>query len=154
MKEEILKILTDNHIKYKVHNDYLKINCLYHDERTPSLFLYLATSSFYCFGCNKFGTMADLISKITGMLPSEAKNKYNLKSEVDRPIADQNVSKQINLYLSRKIHDVFTKMGPTKELVSYITKLDDLLQTKEISMKESKIFIKKMEQMLYNISGK
>lgn len=152
MKDEILKLLIQYKIKYRVYPEYIKVNCLYHDERTPSLFIYIETNSFYCYGCNKSGSISDIISKITGKTVQEVKTKYNIKLEI-KPIEDQDFANQINYYLSTKIYDIFVKKGPTKELIDYMVKLDDSLSSNEITMKESAMFIKKMEKMLYNISG-
>ena len=40
----------------------LRIRCPFHDEKTPSLVVYLNTSSFTCFGCSKSGDVFDFIA--------------------------------------------------------------------------------------------
>ena len=47
-------------------NAYGKIRCPFHEERTPSLVLYPATGSFYCFGCGKSGNAVTLYQEATG----------------------------------------------------------------------------------------
>jgi hypothetical protein len=36
-------------------------NCIFHDDRTPSLVLFTDTNSFFCFGCDQWGDSANLI---------------------------------------------------------------------------------------------
>lgn len=53
-------------------NTYGKISCPFHDEATPSLVLYPATGSFYCFGCGKSGNAVTLYMEATGLGVGEA----------------------------------------------------------------------------------
>jgi len=49
------------------------INCLFHDDRTPSMKLY--HDHFYCFGCGSHGDIIDFTAKLFGLLPLEAAHK-------------------------------------------------------------------------------
>jgi len=152
MKDELLKILIEHHVEHTLSSEYIKLKCIFHDEKTGSLFLYFLTDTFFCFGCSKFGTISEFISKITGVSLREVKKKYQ-QIRTDMPEV-QDFSRQINLHMSKKIYDVFQKIGPKKELLLFMSFLDESLHNKVVQLQESYLFVKNMEEMLYNISGK
>ncbi len=41
--------------------------CPYHEERTPSFFLYQRTNTFHCFGCQEHGDVIALTQKLQGI---------------------------------------------------------------------------------------
>ena len=47
-------------------------NCVFHEEKTPSLFLYPETSSYHCFGCQSHGDAIDLLVKLENIDFKEA----------------------------------------------------------------------------------
>jgi len=47
----------------KIGNKAIQINCIFHEETTPSLTLYTNTNTFYCFGCGETGDVIKLVSK-------------------------------------------------------------------------------------------
>jgi len=69
------------------HNVYRMI-CVFHEEKTASLTIYLHDLSFFCFGCNRSGSLSEIFKDIT-----QGKNVYN-------PTKDQNEWKKISaLYI-------------------------------------------------------
>lgn len=40
--------------------DLFKTNCVWHDDNTPSLYLYPDNNTFYCYGCGQWGDTLDL----------------------------------------------------------------------------------------------
>lgn len=44
-----------------IGNNRKKLCCPFHNEKSPSLVVYLETNSFYCFGCGLGGSPIDLI---------------------------------------------------------------------------------------------
>jgi len=42
-------------------------NCIFHNEDTPSLCVYTKDNSFYCFGCNKWGSAIDIYMHQNGV---------------------------------------------------------------------------------------
>lgn len=46
--------------------------CPYHDERTPSFYLYPETNNFHCFGCGKHGDVIHLAEQLSGLTFKEA----------------------------------------------------------------------------------
>ncbi len=40
--------------------------CPFHDDRTPSLVVYPATASYFCFGCGAGGDVIDFVRRLTG----------------------------------------------------------------------------------------
>jgi DNA primase len=43
-----------------------RVNCPFHEDRTPSLQLY-EDGSFYCFGCDRGGTIYDFAARLWGI---------------------------------------------------------------------------------------
>jgi hypothetical protein len=50
----------------------MKIRCVLHEEKTPSMAIYTETNKFHCFGCGDHGDVIDLYSKLHGVTLSEA----------------------------------------------------------------------------------
>lgn len=46
--------------------------CPFHDDKTPSMKIYEATNSFYCFGCGSGGDVIDFVAKIENINFKEA----------------------------------------------------------------------------------
>ena len=51
---------------------YLKCNCPFHSEKTPSCIVYPDTESFFCFGCGAGGDVITFIMKISNLSYYEA----------------------------------------------------------------------------------
>jgi hypothetical protein len=47
-------------------------NCVFHEEKNPSLFLYPETSSYHCFGCQAHGDTISLLMKLENIDFKEA----------------------------------------------------------------------------------
>ncbi len=58
--EEVLNI------KLKRSGNKLVGSCPFHNEKTPSFYVYLKSNSFYCFGCQKGGNIINLIQILYG----------------------------------------------------------------------------------------
>ncbi len=54
-------------------SNHIKISCIFHNERTPSLVIY--ENSFYCFGCNEGGDSITWVMKV-GNVGFEEAVKY------------------------------------------------------------------------------
>jgi hypothetical protein len=51
--------------KAKVRNQHtLFFNCIFHNEKSPSMAWYKKSKSFFCFGCNAHGDAIDLAMKL------------------------------------------------------------------------------------------
>lgn len=50
-----------------------KVNCIYHNERTPSMHIY-KNNHFYCFSCGKYGSVIDVVMQLQGLDFKEAVN--------------------------------------------------------------------------------
>ena len=46
--------------------------CPFHDERTPSFYLYPESNTFHCFGCGKHGDVINLTQQLSGLTFKEA----------------------------------------------------------------------------------
>lgn len=47
----------------RISNNRVQINCIFHEEKTPSLTLYPNTNTFHCFGCGVTGDVIKLVRK-------------------------------------------------------------------------------------------
>ncbi len=75
------------------------INCLFHDDRTPSMKLY--HDHFYCFGCGEHGDVIDFTAKLFGLSPLEAAQK--LKSNFGITVSDKpSIPAQIKMINKRE----------------------------------------------------
>jgi len=45
-------------------NHELKMNCIWHNEKTPSMRLYKENNKVYCFGCQKSGDVIDVVAQL------------------------------------------------------------------------------------------
>lgn len=54
---DLVDLVMDSDIPYKREHGHIKIRCIFHNERTPSLTIW--PDHFYCFGCSEHG---DVIS--------------------------------------------------------------------------------------------
>ena len=45
-------------------------NCLWHEDRTPSMKIY--EDHFYCYGCGEHGDMIDLVGRLFSVSPFQA----------------------------------------------------------------------------------
>jgi DNA primase len=54
--------LTGNQVK--TNHGTVLVKCCFHEEDTPSLALYTATSSYYCFGCQKHGDLIQFVEEV------------------------------------------------------------------------------------------
>jgi DNA primase catalytic core len=66
-KVDIVQVVQDLGLRIQEHR---KVLCPFHTENTPSLYLYLQTNTYYCFGCGKHG---DVIHFYAGFCQLEYK---------------------------------------------------------------------------------
>ncbi len=57
--------------------DHIKIHCLWHEERTPSLAIY--SDHYHCYSCGERGDILDFIQKYYSVSFAEAVNALNNK---------------------------------------------------------------------------
>lgn len=70
--ETLLQILDRNGIEYTRESCRSKMACPFHDEKTPSFYIF-DNNSCYCFGCQKFCWYDQLVSKLLNVGTVEAK---------------------------------------------------------------------------------
>jgi hypothetical protein len=78
----ILTLLDKFNIDYAPTGpDQYKVRCLWHsggEERTPSLYIYEATNSFHCFGCQANGGVVEFMARCMGSSGCPGTLGYNL----------------------------------------------------------------------------
>jgi len=84
----------------KETKDNFVLLCVYHNEKTPSLFVHKDTGSFNCFGCGEHGTFAKLYHHLTGKKlkhePQTFKDvimKFDIKKDKDYEIPNFKLKK-------------------------------------------------------------
>lgn len=58
---KILETLKSYNITPEPVADKYRMPCLFHTDHDPSMVIYPASDSFYCFGCGKWGTAIDIV---------------------------------------------------------------------------------------------
>ena len=53
----LIDLVMEAGVKYRKERDHIKMNCIFHSEKTPSMAIY--EDHYYCFGCSANG---DVIS--------------------------------------------------------------------------------------------
>lgn len=71
----ISMVMEDCDGKIMKGSDCIKINCVFHNERTPSLAIY--EDHFFCFGCNESGDQIAWVMKVGNMGFDEAVKYIN-----------------------------------------------------------------------------
>ena len=114
--------------------------CVFHEEKTPSLAFYETTNQYYCFGCGEHGNIYTWIQKtenksfseavekvaaITGCeveeyIESESVNFLKELNRVQRPIKEQEVERQI-LDMQLDYYDKYSDVTPQEWLAEGIT---------------------------------
>ncbi|MDD4136198.1 MAG: CHC2 zinc finger domain-containing protein [Candidatus Shapirobacteria bacterium] len=131
-KETIEKIKRENNIiqiaeklgivnnTKKISNGVIQINCIFHEEKTPSLTLYPETRSFYCYGCGKSGDVVELVRKKISLTFQQALKWLDPTLEISPQINFDEAKKYlidhgINSESQQKFDFCFTKyrIGPT-----------------------------------------
>ncbi len=78
----IVELVSENLKVIKAGKNF-KLNCPFHEDKTPSLVLYPTKNTFYCFGCKKGGNIVDFISAYKNISRKDAlillKNKYKIE---------------------------------------------------------------------------
>lgn len=67
-----IETIMSSYVELKRAGRYLKCNCPFHLEKTPSCVVYQDTQSFYCFGCGAGGDVITFIMKIENLTYIEA----------------------------------------------------------------------------------
>lgn len=52
-----------------------KANCIWHEEHTPSMHYYPESNRVYCYGCNKWGDVIDVLMKLENLSMKDAIKK-------------------------------------------------------------------------------
>ena len=69
---------------YPVNQTQYKVRCWLHsngEERTPSMFVYTDSNSYYCFGCHEHGTIIDFAAHQLGLSNTPGTLGYNTTIE-------------------------------------------------------------------------
>lgn len=64
--ESILRVIEDSGLTAKKVGASYRTLCPYHNEQTPSFYLYLTTNTFHCFGCQEHGDVIKLVQRLQG----------------------------------------------------------------------------------------
>lgn len=67
--------------------------CPFHNEKTPSFYVYPETSSFFCFGCNAGGSAIDFVMRIQNLDFVEAVKTLAARAGMPLPDEDDSLSK-------------------------------------------------------------
>lgn len=100
-----IQSVMESYVDLKRAGRYLKCNCPFHLENTPSCVVYQDTQSFYCFGCGAGGDVITFIMKIENLDYMEAVRFLAQKAGMQPPEDEKNeyrIQKRARLYEMNK----------------------------------------------------
>lgn len=63
-----LESVVEQYVELKRSGAYRMVGlCPFHDEKTPSFFIYSTDNHFYCFGCHEYGDVITFVMKIKNL---------------------------------------------------------------------------------------
>jgi len=69
----IMQILSDYSVKTKKgSSNRFYVNCMFHNEKTPSMVINTDRNTFKCFGCQKYGSVIDMYMQLAGVNLADA----------------------------------------------------------------------------------
>jgi len=156
----MLEILEERGIKYEQVGERYRCLCPFHDDRkTPNLFIFADTNSFFCFSCEKSGTPVDFILNYDQCTLREALKRARVKDvgvrvklkkrkAEDNRLEKKDFTEQVNLRISKLFRGGFKKLGSEKTF-KLMQVLDRRIEEVNISYEEArkmtKAFKKKLE---------
>lgn len=69
-----------------------KARCPFHHDRSPSMYVYPGNKGWYCFGCNKGGSVIDLVMGLYNLSFKDAMCKLNDDFHIGLPITGESRS--------------------------------------------------------------
>ncbi len=66
-RNPIAEVIGAHGVELRAHGRRLTGRCPFHDDRRPSLVVYPATQSFYCFGCGAAGDVIEFLRRAEGL---------------------------------------------------------------------------------------
>jgi hypothetical protein len=76
-EKPILDVAALNGCEFRRSGKNYRMKCRFHEDRTPSLYFYPQTNSFYCFGCQKGGDVIQFTQDLLGLSFVESINYLN-----------------------------------------------------------------------------
>lgn len=76
------------------------VNCIFHDDRNPSMKLY--SDHFYCFGCGAHGDVTNLTAKLYDLTPIEAAKKLAADFGISTSEQKPSIIRKINTINARE----------------------------------------------------
>lgn len=127
IKPSILETLANEGIPIR-HN---KTRCVFHEDKTPSMVIYPATNSFYCFGCGEHGDSIDFIMKLRGMSFKQSLRYLQVDGYVPQAISTREVTRRhlINEFRTWEksyYNHLYTLYRTIQRHKTNVTSLDDI----------------------------
>lgn len=82
---------------YNTSNDEYNCKCLFHDDRTPSMYINDDKGVFNCFGCGASGDAITIIEQVEGIDFKEAVNKLVQENNIELSTITEKVSQSSDL---------------------------------------------------------
>ena len=117
-----------SYLPLKKSGNYYKALCPFHDEKTPSFYVFPNTQTYHCFGCNKGGSIINFIMEIEKVNFIEAINilahRYNIQIKINKQEYNNNNTMKDRLYkiytlASKWYHDNLYK-DTNKKVLEYL----------------------------------
>lgn len=113
--------------EYGIHLRRNKINCIFHEEKTPSMHIYTDTNRFHCFSCGKSGDVLDLVAQLSNISTTQAFKALTGTSTLDTPIKPRTgqykQSERVSKPNGRQYSDLYRyylELSDTDKAVEYL----------------------------------
>ena len=104
-KEELIRRndiidVVRNYVQLKRRGRLYTGLCPFHNEKTPSFFVYPENQSFYCFGCGTGGSVINFVMKIESLSYPEAVKMLAARAGMPEPEEDDGTGRMRSRILS------------------------------------------------------
>ena len=110
-------------IQYEDKGNRYTACCPFHSEKTPSFSIYKSSGFWKCFGCNKKGSLSDLLLELTGET-FQQKQQYIIQernySKKDLRLTDYTIDGEfLDIFENKRVLEYCWSIGFTNEFIEY-----------------------------------
>lgn len=156
---DILELLNKYQIKVEKIGDKYRTNCPFpdHQDDSPSFILYPNTNSFYCFGCQRGGDVAQFLIHYHKISWEEAKKRLgtdNIVAEIEeiqksnKYQEELDFNTELNYNVSKLIRGKLQSGIPIEKVFLFLKEFDNKLKNKKLNEQEAKDLIIQVQREL------
>ena len=85
LKIALPELIQNERIELRKSGKCYKARCPFHEDKTPSFYVYPDSNRFICYGCGEKGDAIDFIRKLKNLTFKEAKVYLGIKNKTSKP---------------------------------------------------------------------